>query len=164
MYPDDEDDRPTQFGKPTNREYTFDSGGDKETTLPQRPTSSRANSGGGAYENATVVRSTTPEIENVAWLYCKKGLRKGQLFQFKLQRTELGTASDCDFVVEDSFASKHHGAVLLSENKWLLHDFASTNGTTVNDQKLGTELSNPVELHENDVIAIGDTEFVFKEL
>jgi hypothetical protein len=113
-------------------------------------------------ERKTMVRSVASEIKQVAWLYCRKGLREGQLYQFRKKRNELGRASDCDVFIEDGYAGGHHGAVVLDEDEWKLFDFASTNGTKVNGKRLGTEAPNPTVLNDGDVIEIGDTELTFK--
>jgi hypothetical protein len=120
--------------------------------------------GAGRGERETTIRPRGPEIDSAAWFYCRKGLRKGHLYQFQKQRSEMGRAPDCDVIVEDDFASAHHGAVLLEEGTWKLFDFASTNGTQVNGKRLGTDATNPVELNDGDLVSIGDTELVFKKV
>jgi hypothetical protein len=104
------------------------------------------------------------ELESVAWLYCRKGLRRGHLYQFRKQRNEFGRSPDCDVTIEDDFSSAHHGAVLFDEGAWRIFDFASTNGTFVNGKRLGVEATNPLELQDGDVVSIGETELVFKRI
>jgi pSer/pThr/pTyr-binding forkhead associated (FHA) protein len=119
--------------------------------------------GQGGPERHTIVKPRGPEISSVAWLYCQKGLRKGQLYQFRKQRNEFGRAPDCDVMVEDEYSSAHHGAVLLEEGVWKIYDFASTNGTILNGKRLGVDSPNPSELNDRDVVTIADPELVFKK-
>lgn len=124
-----------------------------------------AESGWTESERGTKVRGGAAEaLESVAWLYCLKGEGRGQLYQFRKRRTELGRAADCDVVIEDAYASAHHGAVLFDGGAWNLCDFASSNGTFVNGKRLGGEAQNPFELQDGDSIVIGETELVFKRI
>ena len=117
--------------------------------------------GGG--EQHTMVRSSQkPEIKQVAWLYCKVGKAQGRLFQIKKVRTLIGRADECDVIVDDAYCGGRHGAIILNEGVWEVHDFASKNGTFANGQRLGKDLLNPSEIQDNDRIQIGDTEFIFK--
>jgi hypothetical protein len=120
--------------------------------------------GSGRGERETIIRPRGPEINSAAWFYCQKGPRRGHLYQFRKQRNEFGRAADCDVLIEDEFASAHHGAVLLEEGTWKLFDFASTNGTLVDGKRLGVDAANPVELNDGAVVTIGDTELVFKRV
>lgn len=104
------------------------------------------------------------ELESIGFLYCRTGLRKGQLQQLKKRRNEFGRALDCDFVVEDDHVSAHHGAVLLDGGVWKAFDFASANGTYVNGKRLGSDATNPIELQDDDAIQLGKSEFVFKQI
>jgi hypothetical protein len=119
---------------------------------------------GGTVERPTVVRRAEPTISAVAWLYCSKGRRKGQLYRFSKERNEFGRAADADIPIEDDFASTHHGAFVLEGTEWKAYDFASKNGTFVNTQRLGSETENPKALVDGDTVAIGDSEFVFKRI
>jgi len=153
----DEDDRPTMAGA-ARKEI----GDDEDTRLGARPV------GFGAplnrQERHTIVQRPEQELQSVAWLYCRKGLRKGSLYQFRTERSEFGRADDNEVSIEDEFASAHHGAITLDGDEWRIHDFASTNGTFVNNRKLGSEVPNPAVLSDGDTVRIGDTELVFKRI
>lgn len=161
MFPDDEDNTPTQYGQSKGRSYRFDS---NDTDATRGPRMSTGQDRFVPVDRPTMVRQSQPEIDHVGWMYCRKGVRKGQLHQFKTQRTEFGTAPDSQLVIEDQLASRHHGAVLLEGDVWKLFDFASTNGTLINGKRMGADAPNPTELHDGDVVTLGDSEFVFKEL
>jgi hypothetical protein len=156
MHNYDEDERPTVVG--SNKANL----GNADLRFGQSP------SLGGGFESSgerpTMVKQGEPAISAVAWLYCNAGRRKGQLYQFRKERNEFGRAADCDIPIEDDFASAHHGAILLEGADWKIFDFASTNGTVVNDQKLGAEVENPRLLVDGDKIVIGDSSFIFKRI
>jgi pSer/pThr/pTyr-binding forkhead associated (FHA) protein len=56
--------------------------------------------------------------------------------------------------------SRQHARIRLEEDKFLLFDLGSANGTFVNGQRL----EQPVTLAENDVVRFGEIEFTFKQL
>lgn len=112
----------------------------------------------------TVVLKPEADLGSVAFLYCRRGLRRGQLVKLVKQRSEFGRAADCDVPMEDNAASAHQGAILLEESVWKIFDFASTNGTLVNGHKLGRDGANPAPLADGDSIVVGETEYVFKQI
>jgi len=151
----DEDDKPTVAPRGDRSTYEDDDGsGYSAVSRVERRESL----------DETVVQPRGPIVQHVAWLYCQKGLRKGSLHQMRKERTEFGRGRDCDLMIEDEFASTRHGAILLEDGIWRLFDFASTNGTSVNGVKLGDPIGFTIELKDGDVIAIGDSEFVFKKI
>lgn len=146
MY-DSEDDRPTVTSK-----SPF--GGQRPPEQSYNPMS---------VDRPTIVqrRDTGPAV--VAWLYCRKGRRKGQLLQVTKARSEFGRDTESDLPIEDDYASRSHGAILLDGQEWKIFDFATPNGTFVNGSRLGAQgTPNPVVLRDNDTVVIGDSEFIFK--
>jgi hypothetical protein len=123
---------------------------------------------GGSYNSTrndpTVVLRSGPAMEHAAFLYCRRGLRKGHMHQLRKVRSEIGRDPECDVILEDAAASSRHGAVVLEGEEWKLFDFASTNGTSVNGSKLSVEAANPLVLKDGDSIVVGDTELVFKKI
>jgi FHA domain len=70
----------------------------------------------------------------------------------------LGRASDNDVVLEDSYSSRRHCAILVhSSGTFELHDTASKNGTYLN----GVRLSAPALLKCGDEIRISERTFLF---
>ena len=69
----------------------------------------------------------------------------------------LGRQDDCDLVIADPRASKHHCRLENKAGGWRLVDMASANGTRVN----GRDVSQ-VGLDEGDLIQVGDAEFTFR--
>lgn len=99
-----------------------------------------------------------------AFFYCRKGSAGKRLFEFETDRALIGRSSGCDLIVEDRFAGRRHAEILYQEGVWKLLDLSSANGTTVNERRVGRDMPNPVVLCDGDVIVIGDTEFVFKQI
>ena len=63
-------------------------------------------------------------------------------------------------ITTDSTVSSEHANILHKRGVWYLEDEMSSNGTFVNGEELKPR--NPIELKDNDVIRVGDTEFKFK--
>jgi hypothetical protein len=63
-------------------------------------------------------------------------------------------------VTTDSTVSSEHANILHKRGVWFLEDEMSSNGTFVNGEELKPR--NPVEIKDNDMIKVGNTEFKFK--
>ncbi len=98
-------------------------------------------------------------VSAVGWLVVINGRQSDKTFPLKSGRTVIGTASDCDVVIEDQFASSRHAEVKLAGNAFSIIDLGSTNGMLVNDRK-----TRDHELVDNDRIVIGRTELKFKSV
>jgi Protein of unknown function (DUF3662)/FHA domain len=59
-------------------------------------------------------------------------LGDGQRFALGEQTVRIGRLSDCDIVIEDPNASRHHAQVQPDGDGYVLSDLGSTNGTRVN--------------------------------
>ncbi len=68
----------------------------------------------------------------------------------------LGRNRDVDLPLNDAKLSRRHCQIIATENGCLITDFASTNGTFVNGNRLEPE--KQLELIEFDRIVLGDTE------
>ncbi|HEV2581329.1 MAG TPA: FHA domain-containing protein [Ktedonobacteraceae bacterium] len=82
-------------------------------------------------------------------------------------RTTLGTATlsigrraDNILVLEDAKSSSHHAEIRPMGEGYCIVDLGSTNGTFVNEQRLGS--NTPQTLNANDIIRIGDTRFTYE--
>lgn len=49
----------------------------------------------------------------------------------------VGREADCDVVLTDATVSRHHLRLCFRDGAWILHDLGSTNGTLVNDHRVG---------------------------
>jgi pSer/pThr/pTyr-binding forkhead associated (FHA) protein len=79
----------------------------------------------------------------------------GRRYPLTKRASTLGRSRDCDVVVPDPNASRHHAEIRHIGLDYFLVDSGSTNGTIVNGQR--------VKLHplaDGDVILIGTTELI----
>jgi hypothetical protein len=82
-----------------------------------------------------------------------RGPRTGELFELPTATaTSLGRGPENDIVVSDSAVSGQHCRIQPEGGRFVLHDLQSTNGTFVNERRIGRQL-----LSEGDVIRLGDT-------
>jgi hypothetical protein len=80
------------------------------------------------------------------------------IYPLKVGLNTLGRSNDNDVVVQDSFISRRHCAILVHAGQGCeLHDTASKNGTFLN----GSKLSGPTRLHSGDQIRMCDRQFTF---
>jgi len=72
-------------------------------------------------------------------------------------RVSIGRAPDNDIVVNDVLASRYHARLVPSPAGTLIQDTRSINGTFVNGERVKS-----ATLRENDVVTIGNADFVFR--
>lgn len=95
-----------------------------------------------------------------AWLVMIKGEQLGQLFALDKKGTVIGRSRTCQIALpEDKAASNQHAQVDQEGTDFVIHDLASSNKTWVNGQAVYHYI-----LKENDIITIGKTGFVFKQI
>jgi hypothetical protein len=99
------------------------------------------------------------KVAAVGWLVAVTGRQADKTFPLKSGRTIIGTAGDCDVVIDDQFASSRHAEVRLEGRAFKIVDLGSTNGMTINDRKVREH-----ELVDNDRIVLGRSEFKFKSV
>lgn len=90
--------------------------------------------------------------------WVKDGHRRGHIYRIKDGAT-IGR-SEGDVVLDDPKVSNPHAKVTVEDEKFVLWDFGSRNGTSVNGEKIRAATT----LEENDTVKIGDQEFVLKVL
>jgi len=71
----------------------------------------------------------------------------------------LGRADDCDVILTDPLASRHHAVIKLADGEATIEDKRSANGTLVNERSI-----KKANLYHGDSIVIGDTVLVFETL
>lgn len=74
-------------------------------------------------------------------------------------RTTIGRSARNDLCVEDPFASRLHVEVRRQGDSFWLNDLGSANGTYLNGQRL----IGPAQLHDRDLIRIGETEIEYSD-
>lgn len=75
-------------------------------------------------------------------------------------RTLIGRGTDCDYMLDDTQASRSHALIEKGEDGYTLTDLDSSNGTFVDEERI----YGPVLLTEGDTIRIGQTNFSFEQL
>ena len=106
--------------------------------------------------SATVIHNSLAAhapVEMDFWLVDKEFV-----YPLKVGLNTLGRSPENDVVVQDSFVSRRHCAILVHlGNGCELHDTAYKNGTFVN----GHRLASPTRLHTGDEIRVCDRRFTF---
>jgi pSer/pThr/pTyr-binding forkhead associated (FHA) protein len=69
----------------------------------------------------------------------------------------IGRGPTADVSLDDIEVSRHHCALLLWEDDWVLKDGGSINGTWVNQKRVPIAI-----LNDGDIIRIGKTELEFR--
>ena len=104
-----------------------------------------------------------------AYLTILSGSGSGTNFPLDPSReTLLGRGTDCHITVPDPMCSRVHAIIWFEEDRWLIRDDDSRNGTLVNGQKVEQATlddghlvrigSNEFELHLSDEPATSDTD------
>jgi pSer/pThr/pTyr-binding forkhead associated (FHA) protein len=70
----------------------------------------------------------------------------------------VGRATDADFVIDDTLASRRHIRVLKDAGAWTVEDLGSRNGTLVNGQRVQRQ-----GLKDGDLLKVGGTELIFRD-
>jgi pSer/pThr/pTyr-binding forkhead associated (FHA) protein len=106
----------------------------------------------------TVAPAAGPGL--TAQLRAEQGPLAGQTFAISRSPFVLGRSADNDLVLPEPLASRHHARLEMRAGRWYVIDLDSANGTLVNRQRVSGELA----LNAGDLIAIGETVFVFSTL
>ena len=120
------------------------------------------------YERQDRTGKTTTRRPNVrrgasrpAALEVVQGTEKGALFVLKPGTWTLGRSNQASFKVLATGVSRLHGRlVMLGDERIILHDLGSTNGTRVN----GKRIRAPLRLEEGDRIELGGATLLLRLL
>lgn len=63
----------------------------------------------------------------------------------------IGRHHCCDIVVDDLTVSRQHARLVFRDGKWIIRDLCSTNGTLVNEERVGRS-----ELRPGDQVTLGE--------
>ena len=98
----------------------------------------------------------------VGLLLALTGPARGDAYLVRMGKTVIGRDRKSDVMVSDEQASLHHADLVFrpEENRFILMDHNSTNGTFVN----GAEIEPRRDLVHRDVIRIGSQKFMFLSL
>lgn len=107
-------------------------------------------------EDVTEIEFAETGVLGLLWV--KEGSRRGHIYRIKDGAT-IGRSKG-DVVLDDPKVSNPHAKLTLEDEKFVVWDFGSRNGTFVNGEKIRAATI----LEENDSIKIGDQVFVLKIL
>jgi hypothetical protein len=99
------------------------------------------------------------ERKLVGWLITYSFDKMGADFRIYEGRNVIGRDMDCNITVPDKTMSGKHATILFKNDKFKMKDELSSHGTIVNEKDIEDET---VELHDNDIIRLGETIFKFK--
>ncbi len=91
-----------------------------------------------------------------AYLHAVSGEYKGQIYMLRRGEMTIGRHPDSDIFLDDGQVSRRHAKIVTDEEKSVIIDNKSTNGTFVNGKKVKRAV-----LHEGDKIRIGFTTFQY---
>jgi len=69
----------------------------------------------------------------------KEASGKERIFELKQETVSIGREKDCDLMISDPRASRHHASLRLKDNQVYIKDLDSGNGTYLNGEKLVKE-------------------------
>jgi hypothetical protein len=84
------------------------------------------------------------------------GGRAGETFEPQGDRTTIGRSPDCGIFLDDVTVSRKHAELLRRDDRWLIEDGGSLNGTFVNRRRVES-----AELDDGDEIQIGKYRLTF---
>jgi len=90
--------------------------------------------------------------DEVYQLVIRKGPLAGQILTLDLNRIILGRDPFSDIVIDDPEVSRYHATLILGNDGYAIQDMGSTNGTFIQDQRLGRD---PVSLKDGQTIKLG---------
>ena len=85
-------------------------------------------------------------------LTVRQGLTPGKVFELAREVITIGRDLKCDVVLNDPEISRNHCRLTLVGNAYQVEDLESTNGTSVNSQKL----TGPRLLQPGDLVGLGE--------
>jgi len=107
----------------------------------------------------TVLLSDQRKAPVVGWLVALDGPQKGEDFRIREGQNILGSGGESDIQLHDATISSRHASLRYKDNKFILSDLDSTNGTFLNSG------SGPIareELRDNDIVTLGAVSLKFK--
>ncbi len=98
-----------------------------------------------------------PKDKNI-FLYVIKGPRSGYKYKVTKPRVIVGRGSQADLIIPDLEVSRQHFSLEIKENKTILRDLNSTNGTYIDGEKISS-----VKLEDRTEIQIGQSTILYME-
>ena len=95
-------------------------------------------------------------VKGPALIVRSGGGRAGETFEPQGDRTTIGRSPDCGIFLDDVTVSRKHAELLHRDDRWLIEDGGSLNGTFVNRKRVES-----AELDDGDEIQIGKYRLTF---
>jgi len=95
----------------------------------------------------------------VGWIVTYSFDKMGVDFHLYEGRNVIGRDMECNITIPDKTISGKHATILFKNDKFKIKDELSSHGTFVNDRDIEDET---IELHDNDIIRLGETVLKFK--
>jgi Inner membrane component of T3SS, cytoplasmic domain len=83
------------------------------------------------------------------------GPKEGLEVELPTEQLTIGRSSESGLVIRDDYTSTHHAKLMLWNDRWVIQDLDSTNGTFLD----GKRVTVPVEVPLNTPVKIGTTSF-----
>jgi len=90
-------------------------------------------------------------------LFYIEGNKKGASYELTPPGASIGREADNDIILDSEASSRYNSKVEFKDGEWFLKDLGSTNGTKLNDVRIGAE----TKLREGDRIKIGKEVLLF---
>ena len=74
----------------------------------------------------------------------------------------IGRHPENDIVIDEQNVSRFHAQIIPDEEQWIVLDNRSTNGTRVNDQRIGGNGRTDVVLNDGDIVTVGPASLTFR--
>lgn len=101
-----------------------------------------------------------PPLPVLAWLAPRAPGRATRQYPIQSSRAIIGRDdSRCDVCLDDATVSTEHAAIVFENNRFIVQDLASRNGTYVNGQRIQRQM-----LYDGDEVRLGNTTLVFKRV
>jgi FhaA, N-terminal domain/FHA domain len=98
------------------------------------------------------------EVAPQAWLVLRRPGGGGPVYRLDKSVIHIGRHISNDIVVNDKRVSRYHAEIRLEGDQFFLYDLGSLNGLGVN----GVIMRGPAPLRNNDLIAVGNHDFIFQ--
>ncbi len=83
------------------------------------------------------------------------GPREGMEIDLPGEQLTIGRSSESGLVIRDEYTSTHHARLMLWDDRWVVQDLDSTNGTFVD----GARVTTPTTVPAGVPVTIGTTSF-----
>jgi hypothetical protein len=112
-----------------------------------------------------VLRAKPFEAAALAWLIVTSGPRIGKDFRLGKVNTIGRDATTSDIIIDDQALSRQHARVSCEDERFVVFDLASVNGTFLRDRRSGKwKQVEKQMLKDGDVIKVGETILTFMEI